>query len=95
MIEVFKTNVEDCDQAKRLIDQIHKTFIDYTANFDLEDCDNILRVKCKTGLIESTLLIHLFKELGCNAEILQDEITVIDGGGKFIMQKKHSIKKIY
>ena len=45
MVEVFKTNVKDRDQAKMLIDQIQKTFTDFTANFDLEDCDKILRVK--------------------------------------------------
>jgi len=44
MIEVFKTNVKHADHAKILVDQIHTTFADYTANFDLEDCDRILRV---------------------------------------------------
>ena len=79
MVEVFKTNVKDQDVADKLIDQIHKTFIDYKANFDLQDCDNILRVKCMTGSIESTLLIYLLKEFGCNAEILQDEIIQFTG----------------
>lgn len=74
MVEVFKTSVKDQDVADKLIDQIHKTFIGYTANFDLQDCDNILRVKSMTGSIKSTHLIYLLKEFGCNAEILEDEI---------------------
>ena len=79
MVEVFKTNVKDQDVADKLIDQIHKTFIDYNANFDLQDCDNILRVRCMTGSIESTLLIYLLNQFGCNAEILQDEILQFTG----------------
>lgn len=81
MVEVFKTNVKDQELADRLIDQIHKTFINYKANFDLQDCDNILRVKCITGSIEATHLIYLLKEFGCNAEILQDEIKQFNGVG--------------
>jgi hypothetical protein len=72
MIEVFKTNVKYQNVADKLIDLIHKTFIGYKANFDLQDCDNILRVKSMTGSIESTHLIYLLKEFECNAEILQD-----------------------
>jgi hypothetical protein len=79
MVEVFKTNVNDKAVADKLIDQIHKTFIHYKANFDLQDCDNILRVKCMTGSIESIRLMYLLKESGCNAEILQDEIKQFTG----------------
>jgi len=45
MVEVFKTNVKYQDHAKMLIDQIQKIFIDYKVNFDLEDCDKILRIE--------------------------------------------------
>ena len=73
MIEVFKTNVKDRDQAGIVIDQIHKTFVHYKANFDLEDCDKILRVKSSTGLIQSSLLIDLLKDFGFDAEVLPDD----------------------
>lgn len=79
MIEVFKTNVKNDDVADKLIDQIHKNFIGYKANFDLQDCDNILRVKCATGFIEPKPLICFLKESGCNAEILEDEIVQVRG----------------
>ena len=77
MIEVFRTNVMDSDHASMLIDQIHKNFIDYKANFDLEDCDKILRVRC-TELIESSLLINLLKDFGFNAEVLPDEPQIVN-----------------
>ncbi|HWH64206.1 MAG TPA: hypothetical protein VNS50_13065 [Ginsengibacter sp.] len=74
MVEVFKTNVEDSCHADLLIEQIHKTFDNYRANFDLEDCDRILRVECKAGNIEPSYLIDILEEFGYDAEILQDEI---------------------
>ncbi len=60
--------------ADKIISEIHKTFVGYQANFDLEDCDNILRVKSVTGSLECTHLSCFLKELGCDAEILEDEI---------------------
>ena len=78
MVEVFKINVEDCDHAIWIIDRIHKTFTNYTANFDLEDCDNILRIKCVDASIESQFIINLVQKLGFYAEILQDKIIPVE-----------------
>ena len=74
MIEVFKTNVENQDHAARLVEEIQKNF-GYKANFDLQDCDNILRVKSATTSIESNCLISFLKDLGFEAEILPDECS--------------------
>ncbi|HRP55314.1 hypothetical protein [Agriterribacter sp.] len=76
MIEVFKTNVHNRHDAAMLIEQIHRSFLDYQANFDLEDCDRILRVKCISGVIKSALLIDFLKDLGFEAEVLPDNIPV-------------------
>ncbi|HZE83377.1 MAG TPA: hypothetical protein VE035_03665 [Puia sp.] len=73
MIEVFKTDVEDWRQAANLVDEIHSAFHNYTANFDLEDCDRILRVKCASGSVQPSFLIDLLKRSGFNAEVLPDE----------------------
>ena len=72
MIEVFKTNVKEHSQAKVLLDQIHKIFDGHEANFDLEDCDKILRVKCILGFIQPSLFIRLLKDFGFHAEVLPD-----------------------
>ncbi len=72
MVEVFKTNVEDPHQAIMLLDQIHQNFNDFRANFDLEDCDKILRVKCSNGFIQPLLLINLLQDFGFQAEVLPD-----------------------
>lgn len=74
MIEVFKTNVVDQDDAIMLIDQINENFADYIASFDLEDCDKILRVKSTVAQVQSSLLINLLSTSGFHAEVLPDEI---------------------
>ncbi len=74
MIEIFKTNVGNRDQADWLIDRIQKTFAGYQVNFDLEDCDRILRAKNPAGPVIAGSLIYLLKEMGFDAEILPDII---------------------
>lgn len=71
-IEVFKTNVEDRNHANMLVDRIHESFINYQVNFDLEDCDKILRVKCRDESVCTKSLIRFLNELGFNAEVLPD-----------------------
>lgn len=45
MVEVFKTNVKQKRQAKRLLNILSQQFPLCRINFDLEDCDKILRVE--------------------------------------------------
>jgi uncharacterized protein YpbB len=73
MIEVFKTDVSDKDHARILVEKIHKTLTHCRANFDLEDCDKILRVKGITGEKEVWQIITLVKSFGNHAEILPDD----------------------
>lgn len=77
MVEVFKTNVADVGYAKRIINEIHENFINYKANFDLDDCDRILRVECKTKFVDQASLISLVREFGYTAEVLPDELPFV------------------
>jgi DNA uptake protein ComE-like DNA-binding protein len=43
-IEVFKTNMSSWEEAKKLTDLLALRFPHVSVNFDLEDCDKILRV---------------------------------------------------
>jgi len=72
MIEVFKTNVEDRNKADWLIEQIQTSFDNYSASFDLEDCDCILVVKCSDGNVQPSLVINLLRSFDFSAEILPD-----------------------
>ena len=75
-VEVFKTNVADPDRAKWLVDQIESNFTSCKVNFDLDDCDRILRVAFE-GKIQSDLLIDLLTNVGYKAEVLPDTIQTI------------------
>jgi hypothetical protein len=45
MVEIFKTNVHDVFQAEQIISLLSRHFPSFMINFDLHDCDKILRVK--------------------------------------------------
>ena len=45
MVEIFKTNVYDIMQADEVIALLNQHFPAFMINFDLHDCDKILRVK--------------------------------------------------
>lgn len=45
MIEVFKTNVQNEYQAATILDMLSGYYPLYRINFDLDDCDRILRVE--------------------------------------------------
>lgn len=80
-VEVFKTNVADPERAKWLVDQIERNFINCKVNFDLDDCDRILRVvfegKSQADPIVNELLIDLLKTVGYEAEVLPDTIQTV------------------
>lgn len=69
MVEIFKTNVSDQAEADLLLSEIYRLLRDCAANFDLEDCDKILRVKYE-GEMDPSILIALLKDFGFEAEVL-------------------------
>ena len=44
-MEVFKTNVRSIRKAKLIIQKLEEEFPAHKINFDLSDCDKILRVQ--------------------------------------------------
>lgn len=51
MIYVFKTSVKTKNQVKKLKPHIDKVLPNEKWNFDLEDCDNILRIDSEEHII--------------------------------------------
>lgn len=45
MVEVFKTNVKKPKQAKQVIAVLQQSLPGSKINFDLDDCDKILRIE--------------------------------------------------
>jgi len=70
MVEVFKTNVEDPEHAKRLVHLLSEHFPGSRINFDLQDCDRILRVEGQNFRIEK--IIDLVGEGGFHCQCLED-----------------------
>jgi len=68
MIEVFKTNVDD-DKKAGLLTALYKQFPELRINFDLEDCDRILRVQGENVLIER--IVQLLNDHDCFCEPLE------------------------
>lgn len=77
MVEVFKTNVKYQEEAAEIVDRIRRTFDGYDANFDLEDCDKILRVCSLTEDIEPKLIIGLVSKAGFSIEVLDEDMNTI------------------
>ena len=44
MIEVFKTNIQNKTQSRNIIKLLTNDFVEAKINFDLHNCDRILRV---------------------------------------------------
>jgi hypothetical protein len=68
MVEVFQTNVSQEHQANSLITQLLQHFPDSKINFDLDDCDRILRIEGLNFLADRVML--LLKENGFNCSLL-------------------------
>lgn len=74
MIEVLKTDVNNKATAHRLVELIHYQFPDHRVNFDLHDCDRILRIQSTEPRWED--IIELLQKEGHQAALLEDEIKV-------------------
>ncbi len=75
MVEVFTTNVVEKSEAALLVEQIESSFPDYKANFDLEDCDRILRIKFDTGAVDAERVIKFLSTFGYKISLLPDTVT--------------------
>jgi hypothetical protein len=66
MIEIFKTNVEETVQAKKIVGILLEHFPDNKINFDLHDCDKILRVEGKSFCTEKIMTLVTENGFSCN-----------------------------
>lgn len=55
MIHVFKTSVKNKAQIKKLKPALDSSFQDIKWNFDLEDCDKILRIESKKNICKKVV----------------------------------------
>jgi len=60
-IEVFKTNVISKRAAKTILKEIGSQQPEYKCNFDLEDCDKILRIENTVGQVDIGLIFNVLE----------------------------------
>ena len=68
MLEVFKTNVQEPETAQQLVCILTSIFPDSRVNFDLQDCDNVLRVE--GDIVQPERIIELVYARGFKAAVL-------------------------
>lgn len=68
MVEIFKTNVEGGGLAEQLVSTLHDRFPSCKVNFDLDDCDRILRVE--GGHVCPESIVDWMKSHGYFCEVL-------------------------
>ena len=65
MIEVFKTNVQEFSEAQKLVALLRRHFPDSKINFDLDDCDKVLRMEGNNFRIEKVMTLVMEKGFVC------------------------------
>ncbi len=68
MVEVFRTNVEEKLVSKNIIDILLLCFPENEINFDLDDCDKILRIE--GNIVNPELIIQLVANYGYECNVL-------------------------
>lgn len=69
MVEVFKTNVRQTEEAEMLIGKFTEHFPTHEINFDLSDCDRILRVQGND--IAEEKIIDIVSSFNYECEVLE------------------------
>ncbi len=68
MVEAFKANVHKKTQSKMLLCILSEAFPSFKINFDLSDCDRVLKVEGDS--MEAFRIMILVKEYGFTCEML-------------------------
>lgn len=68
MVEVFKTDVYEQERSIIILEKLLQNFPDNKINFDLDDCDKILRVEGEN--VFSGRIMELLNQEGHECQIL-------------------------
>jgi hypothetical protein len=69
MVEVFKTNVQCLEDVTILAKELSSAFPCIKINFDLEDCDKVLRVEGED--LVSNKIINMINSSGYLCQVLE------------------------
>lgn len=73
MVEVFKTNIGCQAHALAIGNFLQDFFQGYLVNFDLDDCDRIMRIRSLHSTVDSGRVCRLVLAMGFEASVLSDD----------------------
>lgn len=68
-IEVYKTDVHEVSTARMILDEIRRSHPNSDPSFDLEDCDNVLRIEDTSG-VDSSVIVEILQNHGFRLDSL-------------------------
>ncbi len=71
MVEIFKTNVNTKRQANGILKVLHAHLPACHFNFDLDDCDRILRVQTSNCPVEIQTIIQIVNHYSIEISLIQ------------------------
>lgn len=60
-----------------LVTELEKQFPGYSVNFDLDDCDRVMRVVSEKGNVDATAVIDVVRASGYQAEVMSDDVQAM------------------
>jgi hypothetical protein len=69
MVEIFKTNVKKISESRILLEKLSRHFPEHKINFDLSDCEKILRVQGENISVEK--IVHLLNKENYQCKVLE------------------------
>lgn len=67
-VEIFRTQVQHTQQAKHICEILAQELEDTRVNFDLEDCDKVLRIESNS--IDPRQIIQIMETLGFFCDLI-------------------------
>ena len=75
MVEVFRTNVTIESDASAITGKIREYFPEYIINFDLQDCDHVLRIESGESVLHSETILGIVRAMGFEVDFLPDFVA--------------------
>ena len=72
MVEIFRTNVKNKRLAGKILKALQEHLPAFYFNFDLEDCDRILRVQSNECPVECVKIIQIVKGYSIEISLFED-----------------------
>ena len=72
IVEIFKTDVTDNNKGSVILRMLKERFPSYTVNFDLDDCDKVLRIESHSDDIDIESVIEFVSNLKTQITLIED-----------------------